>query len=179
MTRDVRAKVRPGACAKCGSSLIEKKIAKRDPFWSCVRYGADTAPCTYSERSVAAPAAAAVAPAPAAAKAPPPSAPSPTASAAPVQWTREATGRPCPRCGIAKLDVLTPSDPSAGAPWYACADRECGFKLPVGARRRKDPCPQCGGIVLERRRANSAEWLWQCARHPECAYTAAPASAVG
>ena len=46
MTRDVRAKVRAGACPVCESSLIEKKIGKLAPFWGCVRYGADTRPCT-------------------------------------------------------------------------------------------------------------------------------------
>jgi DNA topoisomerase-1 len=171
MTRDVRAKVRPGACPTCGSALIEKKIGKMAPFWGCVRYGAETDPCKYAERGPAADGAAV------AARTRKPAAGAAGAAPAP-QWTREATDKPCPRCNAAKLGILTPTDPAGGVPFYACEDRACKFRLSVGAKRRRQPCPNCGGVVLERwckpdRPEAPAEAVWRCARHPECAYTAA------
>ncbi len=207
MTRDVRAKVRPGACPVCKSALIEKKIGKMAPFWGCVRYGAETNPCKYAERGPA-PAGAAVgtspvgaatvgavpvdaAPAPArtpkrgatrAAKRAPkraPATPKPT-TRAPVRPTaRDATDRPCPRCAQATLDVVTPSGES---PFWACTDPVCGFTLPVGSKRRATPCPHCGGVMLERRRAGAApdaSSFWQCARHPACDHEAERAVATG
>ncbi|GLC25187.1 type I DNA topoisomerase [Roseisolibacter agri] len=194
MTRDVRAKVRPGACPTCHSALIEKKIGKMTPFWGCVRYGAAERPCTYAERgpaptATATPDAAAVparatksavkraaktsttqrAGAKRAVAAPPPAAERvPAASSRPT--ARDATDRPCPRCSSATLDVVTPS---GEAPFWACTDRACGFTLLVGARRRAQPCPHCGGVVLERRSADGASSFWECARHPACDYTAA------
>jgi predicted RNA-binding Zn-ribbon protein involved in translation (DUF1610 family) len=70
----------------------------------------------------------------------------------------------------ATLDVATPVDPSTGAPRYACPDATCGFTLPLGARRRRLPCPECGGVVLERR--DEATPAWRCARAPACGYAA-------
>jgi ssDNA-binding Zn-finger/Zn-ribbon topoisomerase 1 len=179
MTRDVRAKVRAGACPTCGSALIEKKIGKMTPFWGCVRYGAETRPCSYAERGTAAAAPASDAPrAPkrttrgAAKRAP--AVPQPAALPPARPTARDATDRPCPRCAHATLDVVTPS---GAAPFWACTDRACGFTLPVGARRRATACPDCGGVVLERRRADDASY-WQCARHPACGYEAARSPAA-
>ncbi|HEX5831656.1 MAG TPA: DNA topoisomerase, partial [Gemmatimonadaceae bacterium] len=166
MTRDVRAKVRPGACPKCGSALIEKKIGKMQPFWGCVRYGAETNPCTYSERGEQKPGRASSARASAAAPSAAPPAP---------PWTRQPTDKPCPKCGATTLAILTPTSPAAGVPVYVCEDRGCTFRLPVGAKRRREPCPACGGVVLERRSGDrpGAQAVWRCARHPECGYSAA------
>jgi predicted RNA-binding Zn-ribbon protein involved in translation (DUF1610 family) len=143
-----------------------------------VRYGADVDPCTYSERAAGGDApdggtkrARKTGARKAAAKA---------AKAAPAapRYTRQATDKTCPRCGAAKLGVLTPTDPSGGAPFYACEDRACKFRLPVGAKRRRLPCPTCGGVVLERwvkpnDPAAVAEAVWRCARYPQCRFSAA------
>jgi DNA topoisomerase-1 len=167
MTRDVRAKVRPGACPQCGSALIEKKIGKKAPFWGCVRYGAETKPCTYADwaGSSKAESGAAASGKMASKKAEGP------------KFKREATDKTCPKCGAAKLGILTPLDAGGGAPFYACEDRECKFRLPVGARRRRAPCPSCGGVVLERwvtpdAAAAPAHAVWRCARQPACRYEA-------
>jgi len=64
------------------------------------------------------------------------------------QGTRATTSKTCPRCGVAKLDTVTP--PTGGAAYYSCAGQGCGFTLPVGAKARKAPCPTCQGVVLER-----------------------------
>jgi DNA topoisomerase-1 len=158
MTRNVRAKVRPGGCPTCGSALVEKSFGKGPAFWGCVRYGAAERPCSYRESAEGKPAKA-------------------RATGGP-RWTRSATDKGCPRCGKAKLAIVTPTDPAAGAPFYACDDAACKFTLPLGARRRRAPCPACGAVVLERRRkpaAGAAEPgapFWSCARYPECSYTA-------
>ncbi|MFL5581218.1 MAG: type I DNA topoisomerase [Gemmatimonadaceae bacterium] len=154
MMRSVRAKTKPGACPKCGSNLIEKKFGKGAAFWGCVRYGAAERPCDYRERSDGAVAG---------------------------RYTRATTDKQCPKCGREKLVILTPTSPQMGAAFYACESRECGFTLPLGARRRRDPCPQCGGVVLERRRKPSAEGqpgepFWSCAKYPECRYSAGRAA---
>ncbi|WP_158508946.1 type I DNA topoisomerase [Gemmatirosa kalamazoonensis] len=172
MTRDVRAKVRPGACPTCGSALIEKKIGKKAPFWGCVRYGADPDPCTYADWTGTAESKKAASKAAAR-----------TAGSKKAALRREATDKTCPKCGAAKLGILTPDDPAAGAPFYACEDRKCRFRLPVGARRRKAGCPKCGGVVLERwvtpdATAVPAEAVWRCAKHPTCDYEAAWVSSV-
>ena len=163
MTRDVRAKVRAGACPTCGSALIEKKIGKKAPFWGCVRYGAETNPCAYAESGPV--------------TAGPSTAGSRQAGPRTTGFTRSATDKSCPKCGAAKLGILTPNDPTGGAPFYACEDRACTFRLPVGARRRRAPCPRCGGVVLERWVTPNAPQaparaVWRCARQPECAYEA-------
>ena len=165
MTRDVRAKVRPGACPTCASALIEKKIGKKAPFWGCVRYGAETAPCSYADWSSGA------------TKPASPDAATPAAAVATPRFRREATDKTCPRCSVARLGVFTPIEASGGAPFYACEDRRCRFRLPVGARRRRLPCPQCRGMVLERWvKPDVSEAppqpVWRCARHPQCAYEA-------
>jgi hypothetical protein len=59
-------------------------------------------------------------------------------------WTRQPTDKRCPRCAGAALDVMTPTDPSTGAPRYACPEAACGFTLPLGARRRRLPAPTAG-----------------------------------
>ncbi len=169
MTRDVRAKVRPAACPTCGSALIEKKIAKKAPFWGCVRYGAETNPCGYAERTPAPNATPVGAGIPHAAPI--------TAPVTAPAWTRADTDRTCPKCSAARLDVLTPSAAGGGTPFYACRDRACGFRLTVGARRRREPCPSCGGIVVERwvtpdARAAPPEAVWRCAKHPACRHEA-------
>ncbi|MGZ8494214.1 MAG: type I DNA topoisomerase, partial [Gemmatirosa sp.] len=168
MTRDVRAKVRPGACPVCQSALIEKKIGKMTPFWGCVRYGAAERPCTYAERGPAPEQATAAPTTPstqstpramrskAKAKAvavPQPARPS-ARVAPPRPETRDATTRPCPRCAASTLDVVTGVD---GVSAWTCA-AACGFTLPVGARRRAAPCERCGGAMVERGAR------WRCAR---------------
>jgi ssDNA-binding Zn-finger/Zn-ribbon topoisomerase 1 len=158
MMRNVRAKVRPGACPTCGSALIEKSFGKGPAFWGCVRYGAAERPCTYRESADGKPARA--------------------RAAGAARWTRSATDKGCPRCGKAKLSIVTPTDPAAGAPFYACDDTACTFTLPLGARRRKAPCPACGALVLERRRkpapgaTEAGPAFWSCARYPDCSYSA-------
>jgi DNA-directed RNA polymerase subunit M/transcription elongation factor TFIIS len=154
----------PGACPTCGSALIVKKIGKMEPFWGCVRYGADANPCAYREPMTAASAAAAAAGGRAAAGAAPAGrARRPRAGAAPP-WTARPTDKGCPRCGATALEVRTPVPPAAGAPCYACPDAACGFALPLGARRRRQPCPACAGVLLERRDGAAPEW--RCARCP-------------
>ena len=145
MLRDVRAKVKPGACPKCGSALIEKRARKgKSKFYGCVRYGAAERPCDYIEGSGG-------------------------------RLAREATDKPCPKCGAASLEIVTPAD---GAPYYACPDRGCRFTLPVGSRRRVTPCPTCGGVVVERRprpkpgATAAGAPFWSCARYPACSYAA-------
>jgi ssDNA-binding Zn-finger/Zn-ribbon topoisomerase 1 len=170
MMRNVRAKVRAGACPTCGSALIEKSFGKGPAFWGCVRYGAAERPCTYRE-----------------------SADGKARPAGAARYTRAATDKGCPRCGKAKLAIVTPiatgADAPGAAPFYACDDAACRFTLPLGARRRKAPCPACGAVVLERRRKPGADGapgapFWACARWPECTHTAAftapaPAPASG
>jgi DNA topoisomerase-1 len=186
MTRDVRARTRPGGCPKCGATLVAKKIGKSPPFWGCVRYGADAGPCAYREPMTDAPAAdeGAPSPRPRAARTPKAAATTATAAAtaaaprprakrgraAAPAWTRQPTDKRCPRCDAATLDVATPTDPAAGAPRYACPQTACGFSLPLGARRRRLPCPECGGVVLERRDGPTP--AWRCARAPGCGYAA-------
>jgi DNA topoisomerase-1 len=163
MTRDVRAAVKPGACPTCGSALIRKKIGKRDPFWGCVRYGAAERPCAYADWSAAKEGGAPKREAPKRARKS--AAPTPARAVPARGETRDATARPCPRCGTHTLDVVTPAD---GTPYWACADRGCAFTLPVGARRRAAPCERCGGMMVERARGGGS--VWQCARHPACGH---------
>ena len=80
------------------------------------------------------------------------------AATAPPPDAVRSSGKRCPRCDRAALDVV---DGPAGAA-YRCPGAGCGFALPVGARRRAIPCPQCGGTVLERR--GTAASAWACAR---------------
>jgi DNA topoisomerase-1 len=178
MTRDVRAKVRAGACPTCGSALIVKKIGKMEPFWGCVRYGADATPCAYREpmteatagvggRATAGAAAAEGGTATAAPARRARRSPRARAGAAPP-WTTQPTDKGCPRCGARALEVRTPTNPAADAPCYACPDAACGFTLPLGARRRRLPCPACAGVMLERRDGAAPEW--RCAR---CAHVEA------
>jgi DNA topoisomerase-1 len=170
MTRNVKARVRAGACPKCGSALIEKKLPKRAAFWGCVRYGAETNPCSYAEGSREE--CEGTRPAPRARE---------RASANGRGETREPTEKSCPKCGKHKLVVVTPAatrkrGSPAPAAFYACEDHVCNFSLPVGAKRRREPCPSCGGIVLERRRTprpdgGGGEPFWSCARYPACTWS--------
>jgi len=161
MTRNVRARVKPGACAKCGSALIERKGKKKGakPFFGCVRYGAAERPCDYIEGG-------------------------PAEGRAGGRYQKEATEKPCPKCGKGKLALLKRgvdgAEGSADAVegFYACERDGCRFTLPLGARRRREPCPRCGGLVLERRRKDGGAF-WACAKYPDCRYAAdlAPAPA--
>ena len=207
LTRDVRAKTKPAGCPKCGSTLVERRGRKKGvKFFGCVRYGAAETPCEYVEFE--APRAASHRPSSA-----PPSVParlrrapgraprggSPRASAAPTRaqgpgpraapFTHEPTTKPCPRCGAQELVIVRPASEQEGKPYYACSDRECRFTLTVGARRRAAPCPECGGVVVERqarakegRHPLASRAFWSCARYPRCRYSASiappPAPAV-
>ncbi|HEU4698336.1 MAG TPA: type I DNA topoisomerase [Gemmatimonadales bacterium] len=171
MTRNVRAAVKPGACPRCGSALIERKGKKKGskPFFGCVRWGAEERACDYVEwaggRDGGTAAGSPRGPDDSPASQPTPAVP---------PSRREETDKTCPKCGAAKLVVLHPGEGASGAaaaPFYACDDRGCRFTLPVGARRRREPCPQCGGIVLERRRRDGGAF-WACARYPACKYSA-------
>jgi DNA topoisomerase-1 len=199
MTRDVRAQVKPNACPKCGSTLIGKKIKGRQPFFGCVRYGAATNPCSYSE-PIAQPGANATAAGPSRARATksrkraasessaaqkPDSAPLSTLAARYKRYTSAATDKRCPKCSARNLLLVTPNEAAAGVAMFACDDRGCGFTLPVGARRRKEPCPSCGGVVIERRQRPTAtqsargaggDPYWCCARYPDCAFTSSMSS---
>lgn len=157
MTRDVRAKVRPGACKKCGGSLLlrKSKKGKGSTFWGCVNYGAEPT-CDYVEWEDGA---------------------SPK-GASQGRFQREVTEKTCPKCEKEKLALLTPRDGVEGSAFYACT-RECGFRLNAKARRRREPCPQCGGMVTEvMRRGTDAKdsTFWGCAKFPDCSYTAPKAS---
>ena len=196
LTRDVRARTRPDGCPKCGSTLIERRGKRKGvKFWGCVRYGAAERPCEYAEfepragsatpepqdaaapakprkRSTAGAAEAAASPrrTRTAAQAPAP----PTSPTGPTDAARP-TGKRCPRCERASLDV---AEGPAGAV-YRCPGAGCGFTLPVGARRRAVACPQCGGTVVERRGTTASAWV--CAR-AGCGYQtqlAAPRRSVG
>ncbi|HEU4564451.1 MAG TPA: DNA topoisomerase, partial [Gemmatimonadaceae bacterium] len=156
MTRDVRAKVKPGACRRCGAALIEKKI-RGSVFFGCVRYGADEKPCDYRESADGA---------------------ALGAGGGSGRYARAATDKSCPKCGKHKLVTLTPVG-EGGTAFYACEDRACRFTLPLGAKRRRDPCPACGGVVLERRRkptpaqqraGETGAPFWACARWPACKF---------
>lgn len=87
-----------------------------------------------------------------------------TRRAAAPTYTTQPTDKRCPRCASATLEIRTPT--AAGTPSYACPGAACGFTLPLGARRRRTPCPTCGGVVLERREGGTP--AWRCAR--ECGY---------
>lgn len=151
MTRNVRAKVRPGACKKCGSSLIEKN-ANGNKFWGCVRFGAVESPCDYTEREDGSPAG---------------------------RYNRREYHKKCLRCRKHNVLIFEPKDPSFGTAFYACPDPECNFRLTVGARVRKEPCPECTYPVVERRRRPTPEEqrmglpgkpFWSCVRYPDCKY---------
>jgi DNA topoisomerase-1 len=127
--------------------LIERKPkAKGKPsFFGCVRYGADERPCDYVEGGRA-------------------------DGGAGGKWRREATEKSCPKCGKHKLALVRQAGDESGG-FYACEDRSCKFTLPFGARRRKEPCPKCAGLVLERRRKDGGAY-WACAKWPDCRYAA-------
>lgn len=216
MMRDVRARVKPGGCTRCGSALIEKRgKTKGVKFFGCVRYGAAERACDFIERdgatgpgaavvsssgvaTVAAPARAAsgaaglagtnertLAAARAVSSAANTAATATIASAQTMpdhpRPTRTETDKQCPRCSAARLAVITPAGGDV-TPYYACTDRLCGFTLLVGARRRLQPCPDCGAVVIERRRKAAVpggprgDGYWSCARYPVCNFRAAMAS---
>ena len=176
LTRDVRARTKPNACPTCGSTLIERRGKKKGvKFFGCVRYRASERPCDYVEWSNDAPKPAAKTPrggregATAGKRRTTRAAPTAAAASSPASFSRTATEKLCPKCGVEHLAILTPADGSA--PYYACADRACRFTLTVGARRRAAPCPTCGGIVVERRTRATGAGFWSCAKHPACEYT--------
>lgn len=172
LTRDVRAKTKPAGCPKCGSTLVERRGKKKGvKFFGCVRYGAAENPCGYSEfsspRSGDRP------------SSPPPGAEGRVPRAG---FSREPTDKDCPKCGRHKLVVLRPGSEQEGKPYYACSDRDCRFTLTVGAKRRAAPCPECGGIVVERQarakegqHALASRAFWSCTRYPACRYSASMA----
>lgn len=94
-----------------------------------------------------------------------------------ARGVKTATDKTCPRCGTAKLDQV---QPPTGTPYYLCQGQSCGFSLPVGSRRRKDNCPQCHGVVLERQTRVTIEHpeprpYWGCAKCTWRAWIQAPA----
>jgi DNA topoisomerase-1 len=166
--------VKPGACAKCGSALIERKGKKKGakPFFGCVRYGAAERPCDYVEWAAGGREGGRAGASLPASEGLPASAPSPSVPPSrPPAYRREATEKTCPKCGTSPLALLHPAEGVEGAAFYACEDRACKFTLPLGARRRREPCPKCGGLVLERRRKDGGAF-WACAKYPECRYAA-------
>jgi ssDNA-binding Zn-finger/Zn-ribbon topoisomerase 1 len=73
---------------------------------------------------------------------------------------------------------MTPKDPADGLGFYGCPDTACRFMLNVGCKKHKDPCPSCGGVVLERWRnpkagppESDADRFWGCGRYPTCRFT--------
>ncbi|MFL5576253.1 MAG: DNA topoisomerase, partial [Gemmatimonadaceae bacterium] len=197
MMRDVRARTRPAACPKCGSTLIERRGRKKGvKFFGCVRYRADERPCDYvewedrrsaeheprGERAASVEREGTRSPdRDALSTLGAPRSPSRRPKAAAPPSTSAPTDKPCPRCGASTLAIVTPAD--GAAPYYACAGDAggCGFTLTVGARRRGAPCPKCGGVVLERRTPSRAgggatagpPGVWACAKAPGCDYQAA------
>lgn len=160
MKRNVRAKVRPGACKRCGSALIEKKGPDKSSFWGCVRFGANENPCNYTEREDGTPTG---------------------------RYIRKPYHKKCPKCLKEDLVIFEPRDPAYGTAFYSCPGKSCGFKLDVGSLVRKKPCPECGYAVFERRRRPTPEQqrqglpgtsFWACARYPECRFTSDMASRV-
>lgn len=170
MMRDVRARTKPNACPKCGSTLIERRGRRKGvKFLGCVRYGLPTGACDYVEwqdppAGGRAAKAASPAASPAAGSAAPSSAsrgarrktarPAATATPAAAAAAPRSPRKPCPRCEVRSLDVV----PSAGGERYLCPDPACGFTLRVGARRRALPCARCGGLVVE------GDDGWGCAK---------------
>lgn len=151
LTRNVRAKTRPGGCRKCGSTLIEKNVNGRR-FFGCVRYGATENPCDYTESEGGSPSG---------------------------RFTRREYHKKCLRCRKHNVFVFEPRDPGFGAAFYACPSKECGFRLDVGSRVREAPCPECTYPVVERRRRQTDEEkkngilgrsFWSCVRYPDCKY---------
>lgn len=151
MTRNVRAKTKPGGCKKCGSTLIERQ-GKNSKFFGCVRYGAAENSCDYTEREDGAPMG---------------------------RFTRREYHKKCPRCNKQNLLILEPRNPEFGVAFYACPVEGCGFRLDVGSRVRKEPCPECTHLVVERRRRQTDEEkrkgipgksFWSCVRYPDCKY---------
>lgn len=151
LTRNVRARIRKDACKQCGSSLIERK-GKNGKFFGCVRYGADDDPCTYTEREDGRQAG---------------------------RYKREEYDKKCPKCLATNLIILTPRNPDDGDAFYACPTEDCSFTLTVGARARRTPCPECGHLVVERRRrptkaekkaGQKGKPFWSCSRYPDCTY---------
>ncbi|HEX6057381.1 MAG TPA: type I DNA topoisomerase [Gemmatimonadaceae bacterium] len=172
LTRDVRARTKPAGCPKCGSTLVERRGRKKGvKFFGCVRYGAAEHPCDYAEFGSSASSPASSSPAPSAER-----------RAPRARFSREPTTKPCPRCGAHELVILRPASEQEGKPYYACSDSACRFTLTVGARRRAAPCPECGGVVIERQaRAKEGQHplasraFWSCARYPKCHYSASMA----
>lgn len=139
-SRDVNAKVKKNACQAegCGGTLVERKRKdKKGFFFACARKG-----CNYTEN----------------------------VDGTKSKYTRENTEKACPRCEKQKLALFKPiqsMEDGSGA-FYACPDRgKCGFTLSYGARKRAVACPECGGIVLERKTKNN-DRFWACAK---CNYT--------
>ena len=144
MLRDVRAKVKPAGCPKCGSALIETRARKgKSKFFGCVRYGAAERPCDYIEGSAG-------------------------------RVARAATEKPCPKCGKATLEVATPADgaPYYACPDRGCrftlpvGSRRRAAPCPScgGVVVERRPRPKPG-------RAAGAPF-WACARYPDCGYAA-------
>jgi DNA topoisomerase I len=157
MTRNVTAKVKPGGCGKCGSSLIERKSAKTgESFFGCVRYGASERPCDFIEGA--------------------------SGRAGGGAWATESTGKTCLRCATQELLLKTPGqDNGTGSAYYACPDRKCGFTLTKGFLKREKNCPDCDSPVVERRRRQTDQErssgkvpssFWGCVAYPDCKYSA-------
>lgn len=154
-TRSIRVKVKVDGCPKCGSTLVERSARGGNKFFGCVRYGMDENPCDHTENLDGKQAG---------------------------RWVREETGKTCPRCTKRELVLLKPREGVKGNTFYACEDRSCGFTLDQGARRRKDPCPTCEHMVIQRNKKPTPEQkkagepgepFWACAQWPKgCDYTA-------
>lgn len=177
MMRDVRARTRPGACPRCASTLIERRGKRKGvKFWGCVRYGLPTGACDYVEWQDPPPATQSAGSGPAATRsagtksagtrsagtrsARATSSPSVAAAAAPVAAASVAAAaaaprKPCPRCEVRFLDIVTAA---SGEQRYLCPGQGCRFTLRVGARRRALPCARCGGLVVE------GDDGWGCAK---------------
>lgn len=153
MTRDVRAKVRPGACPQCESALIQKKTRKKDTFWGCVRYGADTAPCDYAEWPDG-----------------------PGTSKGGGHFTVQDLERTCPKCEKGTILDFQPKEGSGRTRFRGCSEN-CGLRFDPEARGRKTPCPECGSPVIQRWPKSHegpkgpGTGFWGCVKYPDCTFT--------
>lgn len=143
-TRDPDAKVKKDACPKCGSTLVERRTRDGNRFMGCVRYGLEQNPCDYTEDMEGEPT---------------------------KKYEREKTDKPCPKCERHNLLLIKPLKEKYGNAFYACEDQDCSFHLTYGAKKRQEPCPECGGTVVERRKRDGTDPFWSCSKYPDCKFT--------
>jgi DNA topoisomerase-1 len=181
MTRDLKAKIKKGACKTCGSNLIERQTSQGKAFFGCVRYGAAERPCSYVESNSRYSRVELDQTCPLCKKFKVVQlVPNDPKDGSPFKvcgdperdrekrckyiesegkYRREATGQRCPGCGKHDLVLLSPRDEKDGSPFKACSDptRICRFLMDAEAQIRAEPCPECGKPVVEKFRRPTPE----------------------